>query len=251
VVGTKQADIRAILFDKDGTLVDFNRTWFRVCMALAQTAADGDRDKARLLLEAAGYDFTAERFRADSVIGAGTVEELVDLWHPGLSEEERASLIRSYDAHWVAEGSCRPIALDGLVENLEALAGQGYLLGVATNDSEAGAKGTADALGIGAMFASLLGYDSVARAKPHPDMLHHFAATHDLELRQIAMVGDNRHDLEMARAGGAGLAIGVLSGTGTAQTLTPLADIVLASISDLPAYFAGRTKRKFTEDEPA
>ena len=56
---------------------------------------------------------------------------------------------------------------------------------------------------------------------------------------EVAVVGDNRHDLEMARAGGAGLAIAVLSGTGTRQTLEPLADVVLRSVADLPAWLAG------------
>ena len=41
------------------------------------------------------------------------------------------------------------------------------------------------------------------------------------------MVGDNRHDLEIAPAGGVGLAIGVLSGTGAANRWPPLADVVL------------------------
>jgi phosphoglycolate phosphatase len=54
------------------------------------------------------------------------------------------------------------------------------------------------------------------------------------------MVGDNRHDLQMARAGGVGLAVAVLSGTGTLESLSPLADIVLDSIADLPAYLAAR-----------
>lgn len=232
------SDIRAVLFDKDGTLVDFNRTWFRVCMELAQIAAAGDAGKACHMMESAGYDFAAGRFRADSVIGAGTVEELVDLWHPGIPVDERRRLIQDYDAFWVAQGSCRPIALEGLDESLKALAEQGYLLGIATNDSEAGARGTADALGITGMFCSLLGFDSVARAKPHPDMLLHFARAHGIEPCQVAMVGDNRHDLEMARAAGAGLAIGVLSGTGTQHTLAPFADVVLASISELPTYLA-------------
>jgi phosphoglycolate phosphatase len=50
------------------------------------------------------------------------------------------------------------------------------------------------------------------------------------------MVGDNRHDLEMARAAGAGLAVGVLSGTGSRKTLGGLADVILESVADLPAY---------------
>jgi phosphoglycolate phosphatase len=39
----------------------------------------------------------------------------------------------------------------------------------------------------------------------------------------------------MARAGGAGLAIGVLSGTGTRATLAPMADVVLNTVAELPA----------------
>ena len=56
------------------------------------------------------------------------------------------------------------------------------------------------------------------------------------------MVGDNRHDLEMARAGGAGLAVGVLSGTGTRETLAPMADVILDSIADLPGISARAEK---------
>ena len=54
------------------------------------------------------------------------------------------------------------------------------------------------------------------------------------------MVGDNRHDLETARAAGAGLAVGVLSGTGTRETLAPMADVLLDSVADLPAYLAAQ-----------
>ena len=61
-----------------------------------------------------------------------------------------------------------------------------------------------------------------------------------LKPAEIAMVGDNRHDLEMAKAGGAGLAVGVLSGTGTRESLAPLADVVLDSIVELPGYLNGR-----------
>jgi phosphoglycolate phosphatase len=47
------------------------------------------------------------------------------------------------------------------------------------------------------------------------------------------MIGDNLVDLQMGRAAGVGLVIGVLSGLASAAELGPLADIVLASIDDL------------------
>ena len=86
------------------------------------------------------------------------------------------------------------------------------------------------------MFDAAFGYDAVANPKPAPDAIHAFCDLTGLKPSEIAMVGDNRHDLEMARAGGTGLAIGVLSGTGTRETLQPLADVILGSIAELPDY---------------
>ena len=115
-------------------------------------------------------------------------------------------------------------------------------LGIATNDSEAGARATAEALGLTALFSVIIGYDSVARAKPHADQLELFAAKTGIPASAIAMVGDNGHDLEMAHAAGAGLAVGVLSGNSTLDDLASLSDAILGSIADLPDFLAGRAK---------
>jgi phosphoglycolate phosphatase len=65
-------------------------------------------------------------------------------------------------------------------------------------------------------------------------MIHAFAAATGLEPIEIAMVGDNSHDIETARAGGAGLAIAVLSGNAAHGDIAHLADHTLASIAELP-----------------
>jgi phosphoglycolate phosphatase len=69
-----------------------------------------------------------------------------------------------------------------------------------------------------------------------------FARATGLAPSQIAMVGDNTHDMLTARNAGAGLAIGVLSGTGRHEDLAPLADVVLASVADLPAFLQALTR---------
>lgn len=227
--------IRAVLFDKDGTLIDFDRTWFSVSWALAQRAAEGDEARARRLLDAGGYDWQASRFRANSVIAAGTVQDIVSLWHPTLDEADFHATVREYDAWCVAEGARSAVAIEGLRETLERLRAMDYRLGIATNDSEAGAHATAKALGIDPLFDAVIGYDTAARPKPHPDPLLYFAEKLGLEPHEIAMVGDNLHDLETARAARAGLAVGVLSGNSPREVLEPHADIVLDSVAALPA----------------
>lgn len=228
--------IKGILFDKDGTLVDFHATWFAVGDALAMKAAEGDRARADALLDEAGFDFGAHRFRADSVFAAGTNADIVALWYPQLSSEERGDMLNEFDRFTASAGGSNPVELPGCRNALTELHGAGLKLGVATNDSTSGAERTLAALGISQLFVAAYGYDAVANPKPAPDTVVAFCDLTGLKPSDLAMVGDNRHDLEMARAGGVGLAVGVLSGTGTRDSLTPLADVVLDSIVDLPGY---------------
>lgn len=232
--------IKAILFDKDGTLVDFNATWFAVGDHLALEAAGGDRAGADALLERAGYDFSAGRFRADSVFAAGTNAEIVDCWFPLADAAERRARIAHFDAVTAVEGAARAVALPGIIDALSVLHGRGFRLAVATNDSTQGAERTVATLGVSQLFDACFGYDAVANPKPAPDVIVAFADMAGLKPSEIAMVGDNNHDMETGRAAGAGLRVAVLSGTGTRATLEPLAHVVLGSIAELPAYLNER-----------
>ena len=231
--------IRAILFDKDGTLIDFNATWAAVARKMALRAADGDEAHADRLLDQSGFDLVTGRFRADSVFAAGTNAEVVALWHPHLQREELAETVAIYDAVTAREGAASAVALPGIHDAIARLYAAGYRLGMATNDSTLGAEQTLVALGFAHMFSAAYGYDAVARPKPAPDVLVAFADMAGMKASEIAMVGDNRHDLDTGRAAGAGLVVGVLSGTGTRETLSPLADVILDSVADLPGYLEG------------
>ncbi len=228
------SDIKGILFDKDGTLVDFNATWLGVADFMAMDASEGDRWKADRLLAAAGFDFATRKFKPDSIFASGTNLDVVELWFPRLSEEEQLLAVARFNEITSVQGSAMAVPLPGIVDTLAALRGKSYRLGVATNDSTSGAERTLATLGVSQLFDAAYGYDAVSNPKPAPDTIHAFAELTGLEPAAIAMVGDNRHDLEMARAGGCGLAVGVLSGNSPREALEPRADIVLDSIAGLP-----------------
>lgn len=230
------AEIKGILFDKDGTLVDFQQTWYALADLMALHAADGDRTRADALMVKAGYDYDRHCFRADSVFAAGTNADIVALWYPSADETRRKEMIIYFDTFTAEQGALQSVPLPGSQEAIASLHRAGFRMGVATNDSTGGAEKTLLALGIAQMFDAAYGYDAVANPKPAPDTIQAFSDLTGLKPAEIAMVGDNRHDLEMAKAGGAGLAVGVLSGTGTRESLAPLADVVLDSIVELPGY---------------
>ena len=236
------ADIKGILFDKDGTLVDFNATWLGVADFMAMDAADGDRWKADRLLAAAGFDFASRRFKPDSIFASGTNMDVVELWFPRLSDEDQMLAVARFNEITSVQGSAMAVALPGIVDTLAVLHKRSYRLGVATNDSTSGAEKTLVTLGVAQLFDAAYGYDAVANPKPAPDTIQAFCDLTGLKPSEIAMVGDNRHDLEMARAGGCGLAVGVLSGTGTRESLAGIADVVLDSVADLPDFLSTRVK---------
>jgi phosphoglycolate phosphatase len=114
-------------------------------------------------------------------------------------------------------------------------------MGVATSDGTAAARAAIDALGIATYLPHMYGYDSVPRPKPAPDIVHAFSRATGVPPREIAVIGDNPHDLEMARSAGAGAAVGVLTGNSEREDLAPLADAVLKSVRDLPEWLRVRS----------
>ena len=71
-----------------------------------------------------------------------------------------------------------------------------------------------------------------------------FCAAAGLPPQRVVVVGDNPCDLLMARAAGAGAALGVLTGTGSRAELGVLADAVLPSVAALPAWLDARAWRE-------
>jgi phosphoglycolate phosphatase len=81
------------------------------------------------------------------------------------------------------------------------------------------------------------GHDSGYGAKPAAGPVLAFARAMTVETREVAVVGDEVHDLAAARAAGA-FAVGVRSGPVPDELLAPHADALIDSIADLPAWLA-------------
>ena len=231
--------IKAILFDKDGTLIDLDGTWVPIYKEfLAREKAEGHEHSIELMRQA-GYDPDTERFLPNTILSSGTTKQLVQLWWPELDDDginhKIATLDRDYSG--IALANIQPIL--PLAPFITKLKGMGLKVGVGTNDTYLSAVNQLTHLGIADSFDLILGADSVAVPKPSGDMIRRFAQSLELPTSAIAMVGDNHHDLDEARAGGAGLAIGVLSGSGLREDLAPRADHVIGSIAELPALLGG------------
>lgn len=228
--------MRGILFDKDGTLFDFHRTWGGFTEAVLDRLA-ADRGAWLGMARAVGYDPERRAFVAGSPIVAGTNTEIARHWAAFRPDLGAAAIERLLDETVVA-ASADPRFLFPAVDDLPGLLGGfragGYALGVATHDSEQAARVQLRLARIEPVFDFIAGYDSGHGLKPGPGMLLAFARAAGIAPGDIVMVGDSRHDLEAARTAGAALAVGVLTGPATREDLAPFADHVIPSIAHLP-----------------
>lgn len=231
--------IEAILFDKDGTLLDFHATWLPTYSAVARRLfAKDDPELAERLLVAAGYDASRGVIAAGSLLAVGNNEEIAACYAEVLGAQPTADMVAALDEAYAVEGANNTVAVPAMAETLARLKSKGYRLGVATSDSIAGAKATLAPFGVLPLLAFVAGYDSGHGVKPGPGMVLGFCSHLGLPPEAVAVVGDNGHDMDMARAAGAGLRVGVLTGTSSREDLSGHADHVLETIAGLEALLA-------------
>jgi phosphoglycolate phosphatase len=233
--------IEAILFDKDGTLVDFEKTWAGVNRMAAAIGAAGDSELERRLLAACGIDPVTGMTVADSLFAAATAREIAARMVAEGSPLGHDALTNALDDCFHA-GADKAVPLADLPGLFSALRGFGIRLGVASSDNERSVRRTVDMLGIGRHADFVSGYDSGYGAKPGPGMVLAFCDAVGCQPANVAVVGDSRHDLEMGRGAGAGAVVGVLSGAGTRETLSPLADALIENVAVLPDIFTPRRR---------
>jgi phosphoglycolate phosphatase len=230
--------IKGILFDKDGTLLDYHLSWAPINQRAAHFAARGDAALAAHLLIAGGFDMAAGRVRSGSVLAAGTTTEISQTWIDAGSTFELVELTNHIDQIF-REGVATAVPMLDLAAFFRRLKVRGLVLGIASSDGELAIHMTAERFGFAADVEFIAGYDSGHGSKPGPGMLDAFAKHTQLNAEAIAVVGDNLHDMEMARRGRAGLAVAVLSGTGAREELAAASDLCLASIAELEAALFG------------
>jgi phosphoglycolate phosphatase len=229
---------KAILFDKDGTLFDVNGTWVPYFRDMLQAEMKITVAEAEALMAQVGYIKSTDRIAAGSVMAGGTTRQMVDLWWPELDmtgRDQKAAYIDLTYADLSLTHLKPLLPLEPVLDQLHAL---GFTMGLATNDSKVATQRHIDSKNLRRYLKAVITSDIVPRPKPSGDMVRAFAAHAGIVPHEIVMVGDNLHDIEEARQGGAGLAVGVLTGNGSSEDLEKIADYVIPSIAELPQLLA-------------
>ena len=228
-------DIRAIIFDKDGTLIDFPATFNPATDRVLAELCGGDRKLLQAAADAWDFDLVTKTVDPKSVIVSASSFEIADalatIMPVGDVSEFGAKLDEMFGA--VCVETVTPLPDTG--KTLHALKTHGLMLGVGTNDAEANAIAQMQSLGFLELFDRIFGADSGHGPKPEPGMITAFTEMCSLEPGQVLMVGDSLHDLESGRQAGV-RTCGVETGPADRKALEKHADMVLPSIAELPGY---------------
>ena len=229
--------IELLIFDKDGTLIEFHLMWGAWVDGLARGL---ERETGLRLREGLypllGVDAGSGLVAAHGLLAATPMSRIREVVQAFVADAGAGpgAAAAAVETAWHAPD---PVALAQPVTDLPALLARLRSrvpqFAVATSDDRDPTERTLESLGIADEMAALACADDGIPNKPAPDPVLHICARLGVAPARTAVVGDSPADLRMARAAGAGRAIGVLTGVGDRATLEPLADLVLGSISEL------------------
>jgi phosphoglycolate phosphatase len=236
-IGPPTFSPRLVIFDKDGTLIDFQYMWAAWIAQLAQRleVASG-LPVSTHLFTSFGFDPDSSRISHDGPLAVWSMAALRQLAVDILSDVglARKSAESAVAAGWYTPDPvkfARPLA--DLPRLFGKLSAEGVKTAVATSDDRAATLATLGGLGIARYVAAVVGADDGLPTKPAPDMVLYLCRRLGIEPADSVVVGDAVADMMMGRAAGVGLTVGVLSGVGTREILAPFADVVVPSVGEL------------------
>ncbi len=202
--------IRGLLFDKDGTLFDFQATWG---VWAAGLLGDLFGPRAAEVGGALGFDLHRRQFAPTSPVIAETTDHLAELLLPWLPGWQKPALVAEMKRRAAATELVPTVPLVPLMAGLRR---RGLVLGLATNDDESSARAHLQRAEIADDFGFVAGYDSGWGGKPAAGQVMAFLHWAGLAPGEAAMVGDSLHDLAAGHAAGVHC-VGVLTGPATAD----------------------------------
>ena len=234
--------IRAILFDKDGTLVDFQRTWGPATHTVMTELCNGDGAAFDRLCAVSLYDAAARRLLPGSPVVTETTYGYGKLWAEALGVPLTAGFVDRVDRMFFQTTLDHLTPMGDVKALLGGFAARGFKLGLMTNDADANTRAQVQRLGLDRLLEFIAAYDSGFGAKPAPDPVLSFAAFAKVAPAEVAVVGDTAHDLVAARAAGS-VAVGVLTGPIPREQLEPHADVLLPSIAELDDWLCSAASK--------
>lgn len=249
-IGDIAFDADLVVFDKDGTLIEFEYAWGRqtvVGVEQLTTAVQGDDTLRMDLYRSLGYDIQSQRTMRTGPLATASLAKIytiaaIVLYQHGFDWDEAEAVVES-----AFKGAMDAIPLKELVrpvtdvkDLVSALRRASVRIAVVTVDNRVATQETMALIDIEDQIDFLSCGDDPIALKPAPDAVLTACDQLSVEPARTLVVGDTVADMLMAENAGAGCRAGVLTGIGSRDSLIAHADVVLDSIARIRVSSAGR-----------
>lgn len=241
--GGQTREIDLVVFDKDGTLMDFDRLWtgkLKAAIDSLMAAADGPEMLQVALSATLGLDPDAMKVVPESPLAVATLPKIgiaaaVVLHQAGYTWHEAERLCTAHFQPVIEAppraDDVRPIGdVTGLMGRLK---GAGARIAIFTSDDRLGTEVSLPMMQIDRFVEAMVCGDDPIKGKPSGDGLRHLSKHFGIAPERMLMIGDSVSDMRAARDAKLGWRLAVRSGTGDPGDLVGAADAVIDSIDGL------------------
>lgn len=241
-VAGKVYEVELVIFDKDGTLIDFKETWVGIIGSLIDAMGayvpmtEHLKNRVQKVL---GIWVDNHEIDGNGALAMGTSAECdalltYCLYREGLRWDEAQDLIRRLgDEVFRSEvrGRCIRQA-KGVIDLLKRLKEKGIHTAIATNDNAKDALDDMFSIGAARYIDAVVGADTVKNSKPSPDMVRKICEHFQVDPSSTFLIGDTVMDAMLGRNSGVRLTIGII-GIASRQVLEEHMDVVVDSLDEI------------------
>lgn len=207
--------IKAILFDKDGTLLKFSDIWVDSIVKYLSKKNLNHDDKKKLFKKIGVKE--NNEVEENSILASETVEDLALIFSEFMDEsaEEIYKDIDDFLLEFLKENKSEIKETCDLKSLFTDLKNRGIIIGLFTSDNYRQAKYSMEYLNLDS-FIDFYAAADLYKKKPSTESLEIFKKKYSLRDQEIIIVGDSKVDMIFGKDT---LKLGVLCGTGSREML--------------------------------
>ncbi len=240
--------IKAIIFDKDGTLFNYGEVWGSVVSQSLEANIPWPekitkKSKAEALrsfeiiagVDAAGHSYSdGILFRHNKVIsGSWRLVKTCFRYHIPVFKAFKGFVGIVNRAENGLKEKLATLEFPDVQEVFERCHSQGYQIGIVTNDTALSTSMFLEKMDVKNYISFVRTGESDTKHKPSPQAIREFCKEKHLEASEVCVVGDTIIDMVFAHKGKCGRSIAVLTGSGDFEALSKLADAVYPQLIDI------------------
>lgn len=230
---------KAIIFDKDGTLLKLDSVWYKIVHHVLDDLFNTyqiDNNKRNEFLRVIGMK--EADIESTSLLACQTNYHIAEAWYSLLENEHfhKTEFIEDVCRLFKQYSTSDDLVfseVEGTKETLKKLKSDGYIIGVVTSDDVDAAIHSLKMTGLADYVDYLGAVNGINRPKPESDFYHIFKEKFALNDEEVLMVGDTQTDVRFARNCNIKVA-GVLSGASCKEDFYGKVDFIIDSVKNIP-----------------